>query len=859
MSGNWRLDGYDEQGELGAGQQGRVVLARRAGSDDFVAIKYMDAGHAMPEDADERTLLRHEARMLVEVSDEHVARLYDVVESPHGVAMVMEAVDGVALKVILAEHGALPPEAALVVLRGSLLGLEAAHAAGVVHRDYKPANVIVRQDGVSKLIDFGIATHAGRRSLAGTPAYMAPEQWRGDEALPPTDVYAATVTFFECVTGRRPFAGPNRLALMDQHLNAYPPLYELPEGLRPLVAHGLAKGVYERPPSAAAFLAELEAAALGAYGKDWRKRGALLLGGVAATFAGLFPLALTGLAGGTATSALVAGGAGGGTSVGSTAFSTVGAGVRGGVKALMGGGGKAIAIASVAAVAAAATVVVVLATDGDPVPNAQPTQDVVTFVPAAPSAEPGGDPTPSPSDPPSSEPPAPAGGPAQVPTPAPGPSAPAPGNPDPGNPNPGDPDPGDPDLVDPDPDPVDPGPAAPGPGPAGPGPAGPGPGPVDPGPVDPGPVDPGPVDPGPVDPGPGPVDPGPVDPGTGPGPVDPGPGEPEPVECAVVALPGFAFGEVGVGQVETTTVTFPWRDCYAGDPTAPSVTLKDASPAYSVTAVECPTEGGDCTATVRFAPATLGEHTATLVVAADDGSDGLTFALSGSASFTCQPYTASYRLGSVAQGGGERTVGIRYPWLPCDNEEGLTVEGDPGFSARFGECEPNDQGAYCTIYVTFTATKETRVGTHTATVVIPDDAGRSETVRIAVSVQVTAASNGGGTSDGEVVKAPAPTDPSDGTPTTDPVPDQSPKGSDAPAPPPQEPKPEPTKPQPTQTAETDLEPTQIVVNQTAPDVPDEEPEPTPEPQPEPQSTPPATPPAKPTSPEPQPSTSTSEG
>ncbi|WP_170201716.1 serine/threonine-protein kinase [Actinocorallia herbida] len=850
MSGNWRLDGYDEQGELGAGQQGRVVLARRAGSEDLVAIKYMDAGAALPEGTDERTQLRHEARMLVSVRDPYVAQLYDVVENQHGVAMIMEAVDGVALKVVLAEYGALPPEAALVVLRGSLLGLEAAHGAGVVHRDYKPANVIVRADGVSKLIDFGIATHAGRRSMAGTPAYMAPEQWRGEEAVPSTDVYAATVTFFECVTGHRPYTGPNRLALMERHLTAPPPLHEVPEELRPLVAHGLAKGAGARPPSAGAFLAELEAAALGAYGEDWRKRGALLLGGIAVTFAGLFPLAVTGLAAGGATTALLGGGAGG-TSVGSTAFSTLGTGVRGGVKALVGGGGKALAIATVAAVAAAATTVVfVLANDSDPAPAAQPTEDVVTFVPAAPSAEPTGTPTAAPTDSPSAVPPTPAGDPSAVPSPSPAPSGTAPVDPaDPDPADPADPDPADPDPADPGPDPVDPGPVAPGPGEPGPGA---------------GPVDPGP---GPVDPGPGP---GPVDPG----PVDPGPEEPEPADCAVAALPAFDFGEVAVGQAESTTITFPWRDCYGGDPGAPAAALRDASPAYTLTSVECPEEG-DCTATVRFSPATLGVHNATLVLAADDGSDGLTFALFGNATFTCSPYTTSVRFPSVAQNGEAATFGLRYPWLPCDNEAGLTVEGDPAFSATFGECEQAGEGTFCTIYVTFTPGKATEPGLHTATVIVPDDAGRTETVRITVSVEVTApeteptptptttdGEGDGGTSDGEVVPEQTPKGPDpepQQTATTPPAQTDGPKPT-KPA------TPEPTKPgQPKPEAPT-LEPTQVVTNQVAPAEPEPEPEPSPAPaeepaQPAPATDPPTTvaPPAEPSAPETPPATTTSEG
>ncbi|MFD0851361.1 serine/threonine-protein kinase, partial [Actinomadura adrarensis] len=162
--------------------------------------------------------LRDEATMLARVTDPHVVQLYQFVTGRQGAALVMEAVNGVSLKGMLAEHGHLEPEAALTVLKGSLLGLAAAHAVGVVHRDYKPANVVVRDDGLSKLIDFGIAVLSGEGSRSGTPAYMAPEQWRGDPASPATDVYAATCVFFECVTGSRPYVAENAAGLMARHL-----------------------------------------------------------------------------------------------------------------------------------------------------------------------------------------------------------------------------------------------------------------------------------------------------------------------------------------------------------------------------------------------------------------------------------------------------------------------------------------------------------------------------------------------------------------------------------------------------------------------------------------------------------------
>ncbi|MEV5572044.1 serine/threonine-protein kinase [Spirillospora sp. NPDC052269] len=334
----WRIDGFEEIRELGRGGQVRVVLARHATSGDLVAVKYLlgNAGSSA------RTRFREEAVLLGRVRDPHVARLYQLVEGEQGLALVMEAVDGVPFREILARYRSLAPEAALTVLKGSLLGLAAAHAAGVVHRDYKPSNVIVPADGQSKLIDFGVATMTGAASASGTPAYMAPEQWLGEPAGPTTDVYAATCVFVETITGHRPYADDPR----NGHLTGPVPTDEVPDELRPLIERGMAKAAESRPPGAAAFVNELEAVAQAAYGPDWESRGAHLLAGIAMALASLFPLAA--LTAGAGTGAGAAGAGAGAAGAGAAGAGTGTAGTGAATAGVL--GGKAAAAIAAAAV-----------------------------------------------------------------------------------------------------------------------------------------------------------------------------------------------------------------------------------------------------------------------------------------------------------------------------------------------------------------------------------------------------------------------------------------------------------------------------------------------------------------------------
>jgi serine/threonine protein kinase len=285
---SWNAPGFTAMRELGSGGFGDVVLARHDASGTLVAIKYLRRG--LLDDPEFAAMFRAEASVLAALQDPNVVRLYEYIESPAGAAIVMELVDGVSLREILSRLGKTTAEAALVVLRGSLLGLAAAHARGVVHRDYKPENVLVDGTGTSKLTDFGIAARAGDRPMpSGTLAYAPPEQFTGAPASPAGDVYAATATFYECLTGHPPFSGPTTEMLLQQHQSEPVPLDTVPGPLRPLITAGLAKDPGHRPADADSFVSALQTAAVSVCGQDWEDRGRSRLGEASLLLAALWP------------------------------------------------------------------------------------------------------------------------------------------------------------------------------------------------------------------------------------------------------------------------------------------------------------------------------------------------------------------------------------------------------------------------------------------------------------------------------------------------------------------------------------------------------------------------------------------
>src|SRR6266540_2408047 len=249
---------------LASGGMGQVWRANDEILGRPVAVKLLRSEYA--EDPEFVDRFRAEARRTAALSHPGIASVFDYGETGDTDAegttayLVMELVEGEPLSVLLAREGRLSAAHTLNVLAQSALALDSAHQAGVVHRDVKPSNLLLRRDGVVKVTDFGIAhaadeaprTEAGM--VVGTAAYLSPEQVACRPATPASDVYALGVVAYECLAGRRPFTGEHPIALALAHRrSAPPPLPEdVPDAVQELVAWTMSKVPRARPPSAGA-------------------------------------------------------------------------------------------------------------------------------------------------------------------------------------------------------------------------------------------------------------------------------------------------------------------------------------------------------------------------------------------------------------------------------------------------------------------------------------------------------------------------------------------------------------------------------------------------------------------------------
>ncbi|GAA1786034.1 hypothetical protein GCM10009682_05140 [Luedemannella flava] len=205
---------------------------------------------------------RGEARTMATINHSGVVDIYDYSsESAVGSYLVMEYVDGDALSRTLSRVGRLTPARTMALVAQAAEALHAAHVKGVVHRDVKPGNLLVRPNGTLVLTDFGIARAVGAAQLTaagsvlGTAAYISPEQAMGQQATPLSDIYALGIVAYQCLSGRRPFEGDNPLEIAMRHVREVPPPLppDIPMPVRVIVERAIAKEPTARWPDAAAF------------------------------------------------------------------------------------------------------------------------------------------------------------------------------------------------------------------------------------------------------------------------------------------------------------------------------------------------------------------------------------------------------------------------------------------------------------------------------------------------------------------------------------------------------------------------------------------------------------------------------
>jgi serine/threonine-protein kinase len=272
--------------ELGRGGMGIVYWAEHVILQKHVALKVLTPGRA--DDSGALTQFLVEARAACRARHSGIVDVTDFGWLPDGRAFyVMELVEGETLDAVLARTGPLMPAHAIGFARQIADVLRAAAASGIVHSDLKPGNVFVLAGDRIKVGDFGIARIVGSSApksgrgpgalqLFGTPAYMSPEQARGDPLDGRSDIYSLSCVLFEMLTGRMPYSGKTLMALIDQHQSApIPPIVgpdgPLPEVLAAVVRRGMAKNREERHQTADELISDLDRAERAIARAGWRR------------------------------------------------------------------------------------------------------------------------------------------------------------------------------------------------------------------------------------------------------------------------------------------------------------------------------------------------------------------------------------------------------------------------------------------------------------------------------------------------------------------------------------------------------------------------------------------------------------
>jgi len=261
---------YEMKERIATGGMGEVWRAEDTVLGRAVAVKLLKREYA--DDPRFRERFENEARHAASLHHANIAAVFDFGENADESGrpyLVMELVDGRPLSELIRPHQPMDPAQVRDLIRQAAEALAQAHAAGIVHRDVKPANLLVTPAGKVKVTDFGIARAAdsvaltGTGEVLGTPDYLSPEQAEGKVATPASDVYALGVVLFECLTGRRPFAGDTPVATALAHLRSPVPDLpaDVPDDLAAVTRRALSKDPDDRYLDAAALAAALGASA----------------------------------------------------------------------------------------------------------------------------------------------------------------------------------------------------------------------------------------------------------------------------------------------------------------------------------------------------------------------------------------------------------------------------------------------------------------------------------------------------------------------------------------------------------------------------------------------------------------------
>lgn len=267
---------YIVEERLGAGGMGAVYRARHLSMDRPVAIKFLH--QRLLEDEAARLRFQTEALAAVKLRHANAVSVTDFGHTPEGgVYIVMELLEGRTLREILSREAPLETARAISLMLQTSAAVAAAHEAGIIHRDLKPSNILVTQSAdqpaVVKVLDFGIATFTPEddedvtapnqtSTVIGTPRYMSPEQYNGNELTPAADVYSLGVILYEMLTGMVPFSGSTPAEIAEKHANNPPHspreiVAAIPEDVERIILKALEKHPSDRFANAADFRHEL--------------------------------------------------------------------------------------------------------------------------------------------------------------------------------------------------------------------------------------------------------------------------------------------------------------------------------------------------------------------------------------------------------------------------------------------------------------------------------------------------------------------------------------------------------------------------------------------------------------------------